>query len=170
MLVEEKHFYFIKDSYFHDYPEAGLMPNKIIINNAVHDRPAYFALRDSSNPKILWLIPISSKISKYKRIEEEKRRKFGRCDTIVFGDILGHECAFLIQNMCPITSYYIENEYMDHNHYPVRIPYRLERIISKKVRRILLLEGQGKRITFSNVLKIKHSLLENEKKRELEQK
>ena len=109
MFVEENHFYFMKDSYFRDFPEAGLMPNKIIVNNAVHDRPAYFALRDSTDPEILWFIPISSKISKYKRIAEEKKRKFGRCDTIVFGDILGHECAFLIQNMCPITSRYIEN-------------------------------------------------------------
>ena len=163
MFVEENHFYFMKDSYFRDFPEAGLMPNKIIVNNAVHDRPAYFALRDSTDPEILWFIPISSKISKYNRIAEEKKRKFGRCDTIVFGDILGHECAFLIQNMCPITSRYIENEYMDHNHYPVRIPYRLEKTLSKKVRRILLLEGQGKRITFSNVMKIKHDMLERAK-------
>lgn len=162
MLVEEKHFYFIKDSYFRDFPEAGLMPNKIIVSNAVHDRPAYFALRDSSDPRILWLIPISSKISKYKRIEEEKKRKFGRCDTIAFGDILGHECAFLIQNMCPITNKYIANEYLDHDHYPVRIPYRLEQIISKKVRRILVLEGQGKRITFPDIIKIKNEILAKE--------
>ena len=91
MFVEENHFYFMKDSYFRDFPEAGLMPNKIIVNNAVHDRPAYFALRDSTDPEILCFIPIYSKISKYKLIAEEKKRKFGLCDTIVFVDIIGHE-------------------------------------------------------------------------------
>ena len=35
-------------------------------------------------------------------------QKYHRCDTIVFGEVLGHEKAFLIQNMCPITEKYMK--------------------------------------------------------------
>ena len=49
------------------------------------------------------MIPFSSQTSKFKGIYNKKMQKYHRCDTIVFGEVLGHEKAFLIQNMCPIT-------------------------------------------------------------------
>ena len=55
------------------------------------------------------MIPFSSQVSKFKGIYNKKMQKYNRCDTIVFGEVLGHEKAFLIQNMCPITEKYTKN-------------------------------------------------------------
>ena len=63
----------------------------------------------------------------------EKTANGKPCDTIVFGDLLGHEKAFLIQNMCPILPKYIKNEYIDaRNNIPVRIDGVLEKGIIQK--------------------------------------
>lgn len=43
------------------------------------------------------MIPFSSQVSKFKGIYNKKMQKYNRCDTIVFGEVLGHEKAFLIQ-------------------------------------------------------------------------
>lgn len=48
------------------------------------------------------MIPFSSRVAKFRGYYNAKIDKYGRCDTIVFGDVLGYEKAFLIQNMCPI--------------------------------------------------------------------
>ena len=68
------------------------------------------------------MIPFSSQVSKFKDIYDNKIKKYKRCDTIVFGEVLGHEKAFLIQNMCPITAEYMKNEYFDAKaNVPVRV-------------------------------------------------
>ena len=60
-------------------------------------------------------------------------QKYHRCDTIVFGEVLGHEKAFLIQNMCPITEKYMKNEYLDSvANIPVRVDDRLEKELKDK--------------------------------------
>ena len=83
--MEIGHFYYIDDQYFKDFPDPYLMQNK------------------DSNTQLFWMIPFSSQVSKFKGIYNKKMQKYHRCDTIVFGEVLGHEKAFLIQNMCPIT-------------------------------------------------------------------
>lgn len=62
---------------------------------------------------LYWLIPFSSQVSKFKKIHASKAAKYGKCDTIIFGDILGYEKDFLIQNMCPVTKEYISCDYVD---------------------------------------------------------
>ncbi len=37
-------------------------------------RPCYFCFNDSENEEIIWFVPISSKIDKYKTIFENKKR------------------------------------------------------------------------------------------------
>ena len=53
--------------------------------------------------EIMWFIPMSSKIDKYKIIIEDKIKKYKKCDTIVIGNYRGRDHAFLLQNMFPIT-------------------------------------------------------------------
>ena len=54
-------------------------------------------------------IPMSSKIEKYKLVIENKKKKYKKCDTIIIGNYRGREHAFLIQNIFPITSKYIDH-------------------------------------------------------------
>jgi hypothetical protein len=70
------------------------------------------------NQEILWLVPISSKYAKYKAIYDKKVEKYGNCNTIRFGVVLSTQAAFLIQNMCPVTSKYITEIYVDKNNTP----------------------------------------------------
>ena len=157
--MDTGHFYYINDKYFTDFPDSYLMKNKETINGQAHDRPCFYAIKDSST-NIYWLIPFSSQITKFKKIYNNKIQKYKRCDTIVFGDVLGHEKAFLIQNMCPVTIEYIKNEYIDSaTNIPVRINGALEKELKEKARKILALQRKGFKLIFPDVLAIEKALL-----------
>ena len=110
--MENGHFYYIKDQYFEDFPDPHLMKNKETVEGQVHDRPCFYAFQDKKT-ELYWMIPFSSQVEKFHGIYEQKMQKYRQCDTIVFGEVMGHEKAFLIQNMCPIIEDYIKNEYYD---------------------------------------------------------
>ncbi|WP_346874222.1 type III toxin-antitoxin system CptIN family toxin [Clostridium sp. UBA5988] len=159
MEIKNGNFYFIKENYFKKFDDKFLMKNKEIINGVVHNRPCYYAIKDKKN-NIYWMIPISSKVDKYKKIYNEKIKKYGMCDTLHFGEVLGIEKAFLIQNMCPVTYEYINNEYCDAiSNMPVRINNVLEKSVIGKAKRVLALQNQGKSFIFPDVLKIKNKLI-----------
>lgn len=92
------HFYFINDQYFVKFTDDKLMKNKGMVNGDPHDRPCFFAFEDTKTG-LYWMIPFSSRVEKYRKHYDSKVQKYGRCDTIVFGEVLGHEKAFLIQNV-----------------------------------------------------------------------
>lgn len=125
-----------------------------------HSRPCFFAFQDPSNG-LYWMIPISSRVEKYRRYYERNIKKYHKCDTIVFGEVLGCERAFLIQNMCPVNNIYIEAIYLDRRtNKPVMVAGNLEKEIVKKAKRILSLQRQGKQLIFPDVLSIEKQILE----------
>ena len=160
--MESGHFYFFNDDYFIDFPDDNLMKNKETINGQVHGRPSFYAFQD---PKTLlyWMIPISSQLPKFKKLYNEKTANGKPCDTIVFGDLLGHEKAFLIQNMCPILPKYIDNEYIDARiNIPAKINGALEKDIIQKAKKILALVRHGNAFLIKpDVLKIEKELLDS---------
>lgn len=157
--MEVGHFYYIDDSYFVDFQDSYLMKNKETVNGQVHDRPCFYTFQDS-NTGIYWMIPFSSQVAKFKKIYNNKVQKYKRCDTIVFGEVLGHEKAFLIQNMCPITSKYMKNEYFDARaNVPVRVNGVLEKELKEKASKVLALQRRGSKLIFPDVLEIEKKLL-----------
>jgi hypothetical protein len=156
----EGHFYYITDQYFMDFPDSYLMQNKETVSDQVHDRPCFYALNDDA-AGLYWMIPISSQTDKYRKIYNKKIQKYNRCDTIVFGEVLGREKAFLIQNMCPVTEEYVKNEYIDSNtNIPVRIDGVLEKKIILKAKKILALQRNGAKLIFPDVISIENKLKE----------
>lgn len=153
--------YFITEQYFIDFPDRFLMKNKEMVNGVLHDRPSYYAFSDRSVPEIYWMIPFSSKYSKYKNIYAHKVEKHKRCDTLVFGKVMGEDKAFLIQNMCPIVQSYIKNEYLDVNTgLPVTISKTLAIELDSKARRVLNLYHRGyHNLIFPNIEYIEQSLI-----------
>lgn len=112
--------------------------------------------------KLYWMIPFSSQVDKFQKIYNTKIDKYGKCDTILFGEVLGYEKAFLIQNMCPVSILYIKNEYVDGFYKKtVRVDGRFERELQKKARKVLALQRKGMRLIFPNVLEIERLLLLN---------
>ncbi len=98
--MSQAQLYFLSDQYYQDFPDDKLMQNKDIINGTPYSRPCFFAFKDTKIEDIYWIVPISSRFEKFKRIEQDKINKYGHCNTIRFGTVLGRNTAFLIQNMC----------------------------------------------------------------------
>lgn len=67
----QEHFYFLKDEYCEKYGTYGVMKNKENIDGKEHKRPCFYAIKDRADD-IYWMIPISSKISKYQKILNQK--------------------------------------------------------------------------------------------------
>lgn len=157
LKIEDGKFYFIKDEFFRTVNDKTILLNKDNGNK----RPCYYCFRDYKNDELIWFIPISSKLDKYKKIFNYKLNKFGKVDTIVFGKVNNDERVFLIQNMFPVTSKYIGEKYK-RNNADVKITYTLRKEIEDKANFILKLAEQGKKVVFTDIFKIKTILL-NEK-------
>lgn len=155
-------FCFLKEQYFIDFPDDKLMRNKGTVNGEKHNRPCFFAFRDNLFP-IYWLIPISSKFDKYYSIYCKKVSRYGQCNTIRFGTVLGQRSVFLIQNMCPVTENYIEEFYIDPiSKKYVAVDKRTEKDIIHNAKKVLQLYRQGKPIIFPDANKIYNSLIKKE--------
>ena len=125
MEIKQGYSYHIKDSFFLTVKDSSLMSNK----EGGNYRPHYYAIEDSNDRGIFWMIPISSKVEKYKKIIDHKIKKSGKCITIVIGLFAGEERAFLIQNAFPITV-----GYLDHIHTVGGKPVCIHKILDKELR------------------------------------
>lgn len=153
--------YFIKDQYFIDFPDDKLIRNKETVNGQPHNRPCFVALREQDSD-IVWFIPFSSQTTKYHAIANKKIQQYGKCDTILFGYVLGHEKAFLIQNMFPATDRYVLNQYIDsYTNNPVRLDGAFETKLIQSAKKVLALVRQGRKLIFADVLKIESKLKNN---------
>lgn len=105
-------------------------------------RPHYYAIQDKKNPELYWMIPISSQADKYKGIIEKKKKKYGKCNTIVIGLFAGKENAFLIQNAFPVI-----RKYFDHIHtiqeQPVLIHKKLDKLLVENLSEVLAMYNRG---------------------------
>lgn len=157
--MSQAQLFFLSDQYYQDFPDDKLMQNKDIMNGMLHSRPCFFAFKDSKISDIFWIVPISSRFEKFKRIEQDKISKYGRCNTIRFGIVLGRNTAFLIQNMCPATRRYL-TAYVDKNKCPIRIDDRIAADVERNARNVLAMAKRGAKIIFPDVFKIYRGLEE----------
>lgn len=146
MEIHQGYSYHIKDEFFDLIQDHYLMSNK---ENGDY-RPHFYAVRDKKNAKIYWMIPISSQVEKYEMILENKKKKYGKCNTIVIGKFAGKKNAFLIQNAFPIIE-----KYLDHVHTiqekPVVVHKELNRILVENLGEVLALYNRGMRLTFTDI-------------------
>lgn len=155
MKIEKGKFYFIKDEFFELVKDKELCANK----ERGTKRPCFYCFKDKNYEKLIWFIPISSKLEKYKRIYSKKMQRTGIVDTIIFGYVEGEERAFLIQNMFPTTKKYIIEKYIRQNR-DVTINEKLNKEIQTKANKILKLVEKGyDKIVFPDIVAIKNTLL-----------
>ena len=157
MVVENGKFYFIKDNFFNLFKDYNLMANKENDNK----RPCYFCFNDPENNKIIWFVPISSKVEKYKSIYESKKKSKKKVYNFVFGKVLGKERTFLIQNIFPTTEKYIENKYQNKMQ-DVEITETLKQKIIKTSMTVISLAKKGINIPFYNIIEMKEILLKEQ--------
>jgi len=161
MQINIGHFYFIKDDFFDIIDDPELMKNK---ENGIK-RPCYYCFKSREDDKIIWFIPVSTKVEKYKKIYDnkiQKQIKLGKnpcVDTIVFGYIANTYSTFLIQNMFPVTEEYIESQYIK-NKVAITLSNKLQTEIIAKANKVLYLYNHGmKNIIFSDIDKILNTIL-----------
>ncbi|MBZ3935856.1 type III toxin-antitoxin system CptIN family toxin [Methanimicrococcus blatticola] len=152
-------FYFISNRFYDDFSDSGLMRNKKGKPGELGGRPCFFAFQDSVNSDIFWLIPISSKLEKYKMIQKRITEKHKSCNTLYFCNVLGKERVFLIQNMFPITRNYIEETYLNQRNEEVKISSANEKQIIRKAKTAFRLHHRGKNIFFVDIEFIKKELI-----------
>ena len=152
MKIKTGYIYHIKDEFFDKINDHGLMIN----HENGHARPTYFTINDKD---IIWFIPLSSKVSKYKPIIEQKTKKYGSCKTIMIGEIAGKEAVILIQNAFPTLEKYIDHVHTK-NGAPVRVADDLKNQILANFSLILALKSHGRNLFFPNIDRIKEMMLE----------
>ena len=150
--IKTGYLYHIKDEYYNKINDKHLMQN----HERGKKRPTYFTIKDG---KILWFIPVSSKVDKYKKIVNNKIKKYGFCNTILIEKIFEEESAILIQNTFPTLEKYIDHVHIKDGK-PARVPEKLEKIIYKDFKEVMELHNRGIKVFFTDVDKLKQQMLE----------
>ncbi len=155
----EQGFYIISDDFFKDFPDAYLKGNKN------EHRPHCYALPDKSTG-LYWMIPMSSRIDKYKRIISKREQAGKPCHILHIAKLdNGKESVFLIQDIFPVTEKYIVRKYtIAGNHLRITSEH-LAKIIVQKSRRTIGMIRKGIKFTPTqpDVLKIEQLLSASEK-------
>ena len=152
--MEKGLLYFVADEFYERFGDYGLLKNKEMINGKVHGRPCCYLFSFEDDP-LYWMIPVSSKVEKYEREYNKSIKKYGMCDNISFGYILGEKRAFLPQNMFPVTEAYIQNVYIDTNkNEPIQLPTKLMKELNQKARKKIRYNRDGKKFGMSDIVAI----------------
>lgn len=152
MKVKTGYIYHIKDEYFDVVDDENLMTN----HERGKKRPTYFTIKDKD---ILWFIPLSSKVDKYKKIINNKMNKYGRCDTILIKEILGKDSVILLQNAFPTLEKYIDHVHLLDNGKPAKVVESVKDEILQKFRYLMKLKSKGVNLFFTDIDKIKNIML-----------
>ena len=145
--------------YYEKFPNHGLMVNKAKDNvGKKHGRPCFFVFEDTAKKGILWLVPISCQYDKYKAIYDKNIKNYGKCSFIRFGEVLGGQAAFLIQNMCPVTEKYIKEIYVDKNNNPIMIDNRVAQDVISNAKATLAKVKRGAKLVFTKIKEIEKVL------------
>lgn len=151
MKVQTGYLYHIKDEFFDKINNKGLMIN----HENGHSRPSYLAIKDK---KILWFIPLSTKVDKYKNIIEKKKQKYGSCKTILIKKIAGREQVILIQNAFPTLEEYVKSKHtIDGKN--IKISSAVQKEILDDFQYMLSLKKNGLNLFFTDIDKIKQIIL-----------
>lgn len=153
MKVQTGYIYHIKDEFFKIVDDEKLMTN----HERGKKRPTYFTIKDK---EILWFIPLSSKVEKYKKIIDSKIKKYGKCDTILIREILGNDSVILLQNAFPTLEKYIDHVHVLENGKPAKVIDTLKDEILDKFIYLLKLKSKGINLFFTDIDKIKNQMLE----------
>ena len=143
MFLETGYVYHIKNDYFEFAQDDNLMKNYENGNT----RPTYFCIKKEKS-EILWFIPMSSKIEKYKRLQQQKIKEKGCCDTIVIGKYRKIDAAFLIQNIFPIIEKYIDHIDTIRNQ-TIAVVEGTQREILHKVNKVFKLKSRRNKFDIS---------------------
>jgi len=152
MEIKTGYLYHIKDDYFDIVNDDSLMQN----HEKGKKRPTYFTIKEKN---ILWFIPISSKVNKYKKIIDKKIERHGFCNTIIIRKIAGEDAAILLQNAFPTLEKYIDHVHTI-NGVPLVVSTSLQYEIKSMFKNMIGLKKRSINLFFTDIDKLKTLMLE----------
>ena len=150
MEIKEGYLYHISRDFF----ELVDDPNLSINHSGVHSRPSYFLVKYK---ELLWFIPLSSKVEKYKKLSENTKRKYGKCNTILIRKIANKESAILLQNAFPTLPKYLTHQHTVNGKI-YKVPKGIQKEIEYNFNELMSLKKQGIDLFFTDVDKIKEMM------------
>lgn len=137
MEIKPGYFYFVSDSFFEKVGDPHLM-----INYEDSKRLHFFAFADGKTG-LCWLVPCSSRVEKYKKVLDKKRRTHKPTRGIKIVKLFGKESALLFQDMFPVLPGYIVGQYVKGGQ-EVRVsdPKKLS-VLAKNARKVVRLIRNG---------------------------
>ena len=113
--MEIGRLYFVKEEYYDKYGQFGLLYNKENVDGREHNRPCCYLFKYSES-NIYWMIPLSTKVDKYEREFENSIKKYGICDNISFGYVLGKKmCLFITKYVSGSREIYFKYVHQSSN-------------------------------------------------------
>ena len=146
MEIKEGYLYHISIDFFQKIND----PNLSINHSGIHSRPSYFLVKDKD---LLWFIPLSTKIDKYRKIIEEKKKKYGKCNTILIKRIANKENAILIQNAFPTLPKYLSHPHTINGKI-YRVPIGIQKEIKSNFDELIRLKRRGINLFFTDIDRI----------------
>ena len=104
------------------------------------------------------MVPLSSRVEKFKAIYDKQVAKYGKCLTIVLGEFDGKEAAFLLQNMFPIRDYYLDHIHTRNNN-PVPVKHSIHKEVTTCMKKIRQLHSRGKKVVFPDIDRLEQIML-----------
>ena len=103
---------------------------------------------EDTSTGIYWMIPLPSRIDKYKQIMEKKEKAGKPCDILHIVKLDdSRESTFLIQDMFPITEEYIEREYTIAGNHLMLTSEHTAKEIEQKARKVIGILKRGIKFT-----------------------
>ena len=94
------------------------------------------------------MIPLSSRVDKYRRLIEKKERSGKRCDILHIARLDNDkESVFLIQDMFPVTAQYIDRQFTLAGNPMILSSQHTVDAIDRKARRVLGMLKRGVKFT-----------------------
>lgn len=136
-------FYILKDNFFE------LINDPYLKDNKDGNRPFYFCIKEETDRKTLfWMIPLSSRIEKYKGIIAKKESLNKPTDGLYVCKLPNdRESAFLIQDIFPVTEEFIEREYTLAQNHLALVKEADIKIIQNKAKKVIKLVKRGIKLT-----------------------
>ena len=158
MKIQKGFVCHIKDDYMNLAVKNGLSDKLMSNKEGNQFRPTYYCQQESETG-IIWGIPMSSRLDKFKSLIAKDIEKYGRCAKIVIGEYSGKESAFLVQNMFPMTEKYIDHLHTVNGN-PVPVESKLQAKIDMTFREAQRLHKKGAGVIFTNIDGLKKLMLD----------
>lgn len=152
-MIKTHGLYILSDDYFERYGQSEMMSNKY------ENCPYYLAIEGANG--IIWLVPLSSKVEKYRLsiAADEKKYGKGKCIFHYIARVKGKDSAFLIGDAIPVIEKYLLRPFTVNGSPFVVEDEKDIKAIQSKLSRYLALVRNGRLKPYADILDIEKSLL-----------